>query len=45
MKHSDRIFRVQELFTAEPAEGAENTRWLSVLGGEWLGAPVLSCDK
>jgi hypothetical protein len=24
---------VQELFTAEPAEGAENTRWLSGLGG------------
>ena len=25
--------RVQELFTAEPAEGAENTQELSVLGG------------
>ena len=31
--------RVQELFTAEPAENAENTQWLSelgVLGGERL---------
>jgi hypothetical protein len=42
MKNADRVLRVQEPFTAEPAEGAENTRWLSglcVLGGERLWAP------
>ena len=32
MKTPTALLRVQEPFTAEPAEGAENTRWLSGLG-------------
>ena len=38
--------RVQELFTAEPAENAENTQWLSelgVLGGEGLLSAMFDC--
>ena len=39
LKDTERILRVQEPVTAEPAEGAENTKrlsGLSVLGGERL---------
>ena len=38
--------RVQELFTAEHAEGAEQTLWLSglgVLGGERLLGDMCDC--
>ncbi len=42
------VWRVQELFTAESAEGAEHTRVLSGLGGlrgEWLWTPKLLCHR
>ena len=38
-----RRWRVQELFTAEPAENAENTQWLGELGGERLLSAMFDC--